>query len=181
MFTWTGSKGIKYLPLCLYPCRSVNSPITNPIGSDSILCMNTSQVIYCSLNSSITFFSFTVLILKANLLLIKISCWQWLNVHTERLLFTFFSVHSQIQAPKLNKKVFQDLWGGRDRNRVRKKYRVGGYEDAHSIKMWPFANFRVSIVNDTVISFIYPLSPLYLINRHKKTYNIQELGRGCLS
>lgn len=111
MFTWAGSKGIKYLPLCLYPCRSVNSPITNPIGSDSILCMNTSQVIYCSLNSSITFFFFTVLILKANLPLIKISCWQWLNVHIERLLFTFFSVHSQIQAPKLNKTVFQYLWG----------------------------------------------------------------------
>lgn len=87
-------------------CRSVNSPITNPIGSDSILCMNTSQVIYCSLNSSITFFFFTVLILKANLLLIKISYWQWLNVHIERLLFTFFSMHSQIQEPKLNKKVF---------------------------------------------------------------------------
>lgn len=126
MFTWTGSKGIKYLPLCLYPCRSVNSPITNPIGSDSILCMNTSQVIYCSLNSSITFFSFTVLILKANLLLIKISCWQWLNVHTERLLFTFFSVHSQIQAPKLNKKVFQDLWGRERQKQSEKEIQSGG-------------------------------------------------------
>lgn len=107
MFTCTGSKGIRYLPLCFYPCRSVNSPITGPIESDSILCMNTSQVIYCSLNSSITFFFFTVLILKLNLLLIKISCWQWLNAHKERLLFICFSMHSQFQAPTLNKRVFQ--------------------------------------------------------------------------
>lgn len=135
MFTWTGSKGIKYLPLCLYPCRSVNSPITNPIGSDSILCMNPSQVIRCSLNSSMAFFSFTVLILKANLLLIKISCWQWLNVHIGRLLFTFFSVHSQIQAPKLNKKVFQDLWGREKEIEWERNTEWGGYEDAHLIKM----------------------------------------------
>lgn len=39
-------QGIRYLPLCFYPCRSDNSPITGPTGSDSILCYLNCSILF---------------------------------------------------------------------------------------------------------------------------------------